>query len=221
MSDFNPAEQYPIIGIYGGTFDPIHNAHIYPVQQAAKQVGINSITLMPCHIPAHKSTPHTKPSDRLAMAKLVSEHEPIFQADDRELRRHKATYTIDTMEELRAEHSNNPICFFIGMDSLTSFHKWHRWQEILDYCHLVVCCRPGYHPAQQQELANYLQERLVEEPAVLHQTQNGHVFYAQTDELPISSTQIREYLQSGKSVDELLPPYILSYIHQHHLYLAN
>ncbi|UAA39941.1 nicotinate-nucleotide adenylyltransferase [Paraneptunicella aestuarii] len=214
------ATMQPVIGIYGGTFDPIHYAHIFPVQQAAQQVGIEQVKLMPCHIPPHKNQPNTKPSDRLAMVKLVSEHVTIFSADDRELRRHKASYTIDTLEEMRSENPNSPICFFIGMDSLTSFHQWHRWQDILDYCHLVVCCRPGYHQEQQTDIADFLQQRETAKPQDLHDKLNGHVFYAQTDEIDISSTMIRENLRVGLPVDELLPPYILSYIRQHHLYLA-
>ena len=174
-----------VIGIYGGTFDPVHNAHIVPVRQAALEVDINSITLLPCHIPPHKDSPHTKASDRLAMASLVCEHDAMFKVDDRELRRHKASYTIDTVEELRNENPENPICFFIGMDSMVNFHKWYRWQDILDNCHIVVSARPGYLIQPEHNLDDYLQQRITADKSELHQQLNGKIYFAQTDKLSL------------------------------------
>lgn len=113
-STTNTTKNTSVLGVYGGTFDPIHNAHIIPVQQAAKELGINNITLIPCHIPPHKESPITKPSHRLAMAKLVSHHIPLFNIDDRELKRHKASYTIDTVQELRKAHPQQSICFLLA-----------------------------------------------------------------------------------------------------------
>lgn len=209
-----------VIGIYGGTFDPVHHAHITPVRQAALEVGVSNVVLLPCHIPPHKDSPHTKASDRLAMASLVCEHDAMFSVDDRELRRHKASYTIDTLEELRKEYPNHPICFFIGMDSMISFHKWHRWQDILDYCHIVVSARPGYHIQSEKTLHEFLRQRITDKKDDLHHLLNGKIYFAQTDKLPISSTMVREKLMGGENVDEYLPDYVLSYIRQHHLYLS-
>ncbi|MCY7297120.1 nicotinate-nucleotide adenylyltransferase [Alteromonas sp. a30] len=213
----------PLLGLYGGTFDPVHHAHIIPVQQAAQQVGIEKIRLLPCHVPPHKNTPKTAPHHRLEMVKLVANAHPIFEVDDRELRRHKASYTVDTLEEINQEfdEASTPqtLAFFVGSDSIASFDKWHRWRDIFEYCHLVVCSRPGYQD-KIKTLHPEISARVTAKVSDLYQQANGKVFFAETDEIPISSTLIREKLAQDAPVDAYLPDYILSYIRQHHLYLT-
>ena len=209
----------PLLGIYGGTFDPIHNAHIHPVQEAANLLGIEQIRLLPCHIPPHKASPNVSGTHRLNMVQLVCDHEPRFVLDNRELQRDKPSYTFDTMQAFRAEFPMHSICFFIGMDSLLSLHKWHRWQELLTLCHLVVAARPGHPWHTPDALVSTFATAITRNATDLSTQLSGKIYLAPTQELNISSTMIREKLLKGQNVDTFLPEYILSYIHSHHLYL--
>ena len=211
--------QAPLLGIYGGTFDPIHNAHILPVQAAANLLGIDQIRLLPCHIPPHKSSPNVSNQHRLKMVQQVCDHEPRFCLDTRELQRDKPSYTFDTMRAFRAEFPHHSICFFIGMDSLLNFHKWHRWKELLTLCHLVVAARPGYSWQVPPALASTFATAQSTDITDFKRELYGRIYLAHTLELDISSTMIREKLRKGESVDGFLPQYTLSYIRSHHLYL--
>lgn len=209
----------PMIGIYGGTFDPIHNAHIQPVQTAADQLGIEHVHLLPCHIPPHKASPNVSSEHRRNMVQQVCDHEPRFILDQRELLRDKPSYTFDTLQAYRKTFPAHSICFFIGMDSLVNLHKWYRWQELLTLCHFVVMVRPGYELHLAPPMKTTFTHAHTSNSTDLTKELCGRIYLADTPPLPISSTKIREKLRTGQNVDSLLPEYILSYIRLHHLYL--
>lgn len=208
--------------IYGGTFDPIHLGHVVPVIEACEQLGVKQLHLLPCHIPPHKEAPGIDTQHRVEMIKLVCQHQPLFHLDSRELNRQSHSYSVETLREIRAQKPNVTILFFIGMDSLASLHKWYRWKEVLNYCHLVVCARPGYDLDSEKlnpELEHYLEERICDDKNQLFKSPSGQVFVAKTSQIPVSSTEIRTKLASGEDVTDLIPDYVLSYIKQHQLYL--
>ncbi|MFQ3197190.1 MAG: nicotinate-nucleotide adenylyltransferase [Paraglaciecola sp.] len=205
-------------GLFGGTFDPIHNGHLRPVLEAAKQTSIEHIALIPCHIPVHKKGPMSSSEHRLAMVQLAIAPYPELTADPREIRRNQPSYSIDTVKELRGEYPHAPLCFFIGMDSFISLTTWHKWQALFDYCHLVVCSRPGYAPQLVPDLLSTLHKRQITDPQVLHQQLAGCIYMAQTTMLNISSTDLRQRLVKGQSTQSMLPATVLAYIQQHKLY---
>ena len=136
------------IGLFGGTFDPIHMGHILPIKKAAEQLSLDNIHIIPANIPPHKSKTQSNSFHRSKMVKIVCQHEPLFSFDGRELQRKKASYTVDSLREIVKEFSdkkqNVNLYFFMGMDSLNTFTSWYQWQEILSLCSLVVMPRPGY-----------------------------------------------------------------------------
>ncbi|MEE3650871.1 MULTISPECIES: nicotinate-nucleotide adenylyltransferase [unclassified Brenneria] len=209
-----------LTAFFGGTFDPIHYGHLQPVSALAKIVGLNQIVLLPNNVPPHRPQPEASPQQRQRMVELAVEANPLFSVDDRELRRQQPSYTIDTLEALRAEQGNAALlAFIIGQDSLQTLHQWHRWQDILNVCHLLVCARPGYRselatPALQQ----WLEAHLTQDTRALHQRPHGLIFLADTPLVAISATEIRQRRQQGLDCGDLLPPAVLRYINEHGLY---
>jgi nicotinate-nucleotide adenylyltransferase len=208
------------IGILGGTFDPIHHGHLHYGQQIAEQLELEQVSLLPAHIPPHKSGTHANAEQRLEMVKLACQQNPLFCVDDRELHRDEHSYTINTLKQIKAEQPDTILYFFIGMDSLANLSSWYQWQELLTLCHLIVTDRPGYQvPEPGSALGDYIENHLTSDLGRLRQDACGYIYLAHTDNLEISSSAIRERLASRQNCQYLLPESILGYIFKHKLYV--
>jgi len=216
----NPPRAAALHALFGGTFDPIHYGHLRPVEALAAEVGLNQVTLLPNHVPPHRPQPEASAQQRLTMVELAIADNPLFAVDDRELQRSSPSYTVETLETLRKERgSTQPLAFIIGQDSLLSLHKWHLWQDLLSYCHLLVLARPGY--GEQMEtpaLQRWLERHRVRDAAALSEQPQGYLYLAQTPLLEISATEIRERRHHGISCDDLLPRSVQRYIELQGLY---
>ncbi|GKX53259.1 nicotinate-nucleotide adenylyltransferase [Budvicia aquatica] len=210
-----------IHAFFGGTFDPIHYGHLRPVEALAQEVGLQRITLLPNHVPPHRPQPEANAQQRLHMVELAIENNPLLSVDERELHRTTPSYTIDTLEELRTERgAERPMAFIIGQDSLLTLHYWHRWQSLLDYCHLLVCGRSGYADRlDTPELERWLEQHRTTDVNALKQQPNGLIYLAHTPLLDISATDIRQRKRNGINCDDLLPENVQRYIEQQGLYL--
>ncbi|MDC9819122.1 nicotinate-nucleotide adenylyltransferase [Pectobacterium polonicum] len=215
-----PSTSPSLTAFFGGTFDPIHYGHLQPVTALAKLVGLTQVVLMPNNVPPHRQQPEASSQQRFHMAELAVEDNPLFTVDDRELQRQTPSYTIDTLEALRVEKGfNAPLGFIIGQDSLLTLHRWHRWQDLLSVCHLLVCARPGYRSTMETPaLQQWLDDHLTHTPDDLHQHSHGRIFLADTPLVTISATDIRQRRQHGLNCHDLLPPIVLNYIDEHGLY---
>jgi len=207
------------IGILGGTFDPIHNGHLRPCLDLLQQLELAEIKLLPNHIPPHKAVPGSSSAHRLAMVELAVQDCPEITIDERELRRDKASYTIDTLIELAQDYPDTPICFLIGMDSLNSLHTWYRWQELLDYCHLVVSYRPGYQFELATEVQAIFERVKTTDHNTIHSQRHGHILLWPSTQLDISATRIRFLIKNQQNPMFLLPEKVLTYIKHHNLYI--
>lgn len=216
----NPAAPPTLHAFFGGTFDPIHYGHLRPVEALAKEVGLNQVTLLPNHVPPHRPQPEANAQQRLKMVELAIAGNPLFAVDDRELHRTSPSYTIDTLETIRKERGAAlPLAFIIGQDSLLTLHKWHRWQALLEVCHLLVLARPGYNQQMDTpELQQWLEQHRVTDATQLSLRPQGAIYLADTPLLEISATEIRQRRHQGISCDDLLPRAVQRYIELQGLY---
>jgi nicotinate-nucleotide adenylyltransferase len=128
--------------IFGGTFDPVHNGHIAMLNHAIECIKPDTVSVLPCFQPVHKSASQTSSEDRLAMLALAFEDNPLIQLELSEINSGKARYTVETLAELKK--SDETLFFLIGADSLINFTTWNNWQTVLTLCSLVVVTRPNY-----------------------------------------------------------------------------
>jgi nicotinate-nucleotide adenylyltransferase len=211
------------VGVFGGTFDPIHLGHTKSALKTLQELNLSKILFIPAHIPPHKncfnSAPTASPEQRSLMVELITEEHPLFECDKRELKRKKHSYTVDTLIELKQEFSDKSLCFIIGMDSLLSFTRWHRYQDILKLCNLVVNTRPNYDLSQVNDetkllLANHQVHNIDE----LDRTCNGAIYFTKPLSLNVSSTQIRHNLQNDISCHSQLSTSVIDFINKNQLY---
>jgi nicotinate-nucleotide adenylyltransferase len=206
------------IGILGGTFDPIHIGHLRMALESYEVLGLAKVHLVPCYEPVHRSLPAASPEDRLAMTVCAADNEPSLYADAREIQRKGPSYTIDTLEEIRQEMPNTPLCLLIGIDALIGFPTWHRFMEILDFAHLIVAYRPSFQMPTTGVLADIVKSRLQHEKAYIHANLAGGILTLPMTALEISASEIRKQIAMGRNPRYLLPDSVYEYIQQHGIY---
>jgi len=210
------------IGILGGTFDPIHYAHLRLGETLADRLGLAQVRFIPAAVPPHRASPRVTAQDRLAMVRLATAGNPRFVADDRECRRSGQSYTVDTLQELRTEMGGQaPLVLLMGVDAFNLLTTWSRWARLFDLAHIAVAHRPGHSFDQEAlppELAAQVKDRLSEDPVRIGERPAGTVVPVDVPALDISATAIRGLLADGHSARYLLPDEVLDYIGSNHLY---
>ncbi|MEH6565038.1 MAG: nicotinate-nucleotide adenylyltransferase [Halopseudomonas sp.] len=207
------------IGLLGGTFDPVHFGHLRSAVEVLERLQLDELRLVPSARPPHREVPGASADQRLAMVELAVTPGCGLQVDDRELRRDRLSYTVDTLESLRAELGVEAALFMVlGWDAFCGLPSWHRWQELLQLAHIVVLQRPDYNPDMPEVLKDLLAARSVDSPERLAQSSNGHIICLSQTPLAISATHIRGLVASGASPRFLLPDAVLDYIETQGLY---
>lgn len=204
-----------MIGIYGGTFDPIHYGHLRTAVEIKHLFALQEVRFIPSAHPPHREAPMTTAEQRLAMLSLAIQDQPGFVADDCEIRRMGPSYMVHTLEGLRERFDNQPLLLFMGADAFAGLQSWYQWQRLFSYAHIVVMTRPGYVLAPMQD---FLKERLVAEREQLQRTLAGKLFFQAVTLLEISASAIRTQLAENQDPRFLLPDSVLAYIYQQNLY---
>ncbi len=207
-----------MLGIFGGTFDPIHYGHLRTALELQQLFGLQELRLIPCAQPPHRDTPQVDSAQRLAMLELALSNCPGLVADGLELQRSGPSYTVDTLAELREIYSESPLVVLMGMDAFEGIARWYQWQRLFEFAHVVVITRPGFSlPPLLPELAF----RLTDDRLTLRRHKAGALYFQPVTQLEISATAIRAQLANGQNPRFLLPDQVLDYIYQHGLYAAH
>jgi nicotinate-nucleotide adenylyltransferase len=210
-----------VLGILGGTFDPVHYGHLRPAREAQQALALDEVRFIPAYHPPHRHSPQATAAQRLAMVRLAIADYPGFLVDEREIRRGGLSYTVPTIESLRAELGARPLALLMGADAFLELETWHRWQRLPELAHLVVMNRPGSPlPGAGPELPGWARPRLCRDPQELAGAAAGRVFFQAVTPVDISATRIRAAIARGESVEGLVPPAVWEYIHEQGLYGA-
>jgi nicotinate-nucleotide adenylyltransferase len=220
-------------GLLGGTFDPPHNAHLRLAIEARESLGLATVRFIPAGAPPLRAAPCAASVHRLEMVRRAIVDEAGFSVDTRELDTDAPSYTIDTLERLRAESGlAQPLVLLVGADAFARFEAWHRWREIFDLAHVAVATRPRHTlkvdtprvlpsgRAQHTALGQEVRARLGD-PAALASTPAGRIVHFAITPLEISATAIRDRLARGLNVRHLVPDAVLDYIHAQQIYQAS
>lgn len=208
------------LGLLGGTFDPVHKAHLALAHAALQELGLASIRWIPSGRPGHRAAPGASTEHRLAMLRLALAGEPRFELDTVDAVSTEATYTINTLARLRQELGPRlPLVFIIGADQLVALDSWRDWRHLFDAANFAVAERPGY-PVERSRMS----EELAAELAAREATEAGlrpagSVLRFKLTPHPISSSGIRAALATGHPPVDALPAAVLEYIRSHHLYM--
>jgi nicotinate-nucleotide adenylyltransferase len=210
------------LGLFGGTFDPVHFGHLRLAEEAISHLGLSAVRWIPAGRPPHRGTPQVTPQQRLEMVLRSTAKNPRFFVDPAEVEAARASYTVETLERLRGEFGHQqPLVLLVGADAFAGLSTWHRWRELFSLAHIAVSHRPGF-PVERaslpDELASEFAERRAADPQVLAATGAGQIVTFAMTQLAISATQIRHLLSNGKSARYLLPDAVLDYIQLHQLY---
>lgn len=213
-----------MIGVFGGTFNPIHFGHLRPALEITEALQLRELLFIPSAVPPHREEPEVDAPLRLQMVSAAVASESRFRVDDRELRRQGPSYTVDTLESLRDEVGAEPMALLIGMDAFLGLHTWHQWQRLIDLAHLIVMQRPGVYSREQYrekmhpEVKALVDQRAVTDVHQLQETENGKLWFQAVTQLDISATKVRTVINSGASARYLSPDPVLAIIDRHSLY---
>ena len=216
------------IALLGGTFDPVHRGHLQSAKEIVERLALDELRFLPCHIPAHKETVGADSKHRLAMVQAAVEQlsvlnpELLISVDDREIKRNTVSYSVETLQQLRAELGNDvSLIWIMGTDAFASFDQWYDWQRFLSLAHIVVVTRPNTSLPQAGPVAELMSEATAIEMAQLKRQPAGCLWFESLQPYPVSSTQLRQALATDKAsalMKENIPPCVLEYIEQHQLY---
>jgi nicotinate-nucleotide adenylyltransferase len=200
------------IGVFGGSFDPPHNAHVALASAAIGQLALDALHIVPTGSAWHKSRPLSDAKHRLEMARLAFSGMPKVLVDERELLREGPSFTIDTLNALQAENPGAALHLIIGADQFASFRQWHRWEDVLACAIICIADRGGSTP--DRGLIDGLMEG--------YEGTGGRFIRLQLPLMPVSATRIRQLMASGASgtgeIARLVPEAVARYISLHKLY---
>jgi nicotinate-nucleotide adenylyltransferase len=212
------------LGILGGTFDPVHTAHLRLAEEAMAQLRLGSVLWVPAGQPRHRAPPVASAEHRLAMVRLATAGHAEYPVDATEACSSEPSYTVPTLERLRRVHGERrPLVLLMGADAFLGLATWHRWRELFGLAHVAVVSRPTFTltaEAMDDALAGEFRARCTTRIEVLASNPAGAIVTFTMEAGTVSSTEVRARLKETGPVEELLPATVLDYIRRHRLYLS-
>ena len=208
------------IGLFGGTFDPIHCGHLRTAFELWQELRLAEVRFLPTGSPPHRDHLYATPELRLQMVEAAIADQPGFVIDDREVRRSGVSYSVDTLAELRREYPQRSLCLLLGMDAFLGLPSWHRWRELLDLAHIVVAHRPGWKAPIKGPLGELMVDRGTGSIRELHERPAGCLHVRAVTQLEISSTELRAALVAGRDPRFLVPDAVRQIILETRCYAA-
>lgn len=193
------------MGVFGGTFDPVHYGHLRTAFELLQTLGLGEVRFLPCGTPPHREQPVADGPTRLEMVQIATRAQEGFVVDDRELHRDGPSYSVDTLAALREEYPARSLCLIIGMDAFLGLPRWHHWREILDLAHIVVAHRPGWRAPAAGPLGELVAQRGSRRSDDFRNSKSGRIFVQAVTQLEISSTEIRVLIKAGRDPRFLMP----------------
>ena len=202
------------IGVFGGTFDPIHYGHLRTAHELMVAGELSEVRFVPCGDPPHRVSPQAGAALRAAMVRAAIAGRSGFVMDDRELGRQGPCYSVDTLESMSANFPRRPLCLLLGMDAFLGLPSWHRWHDILKLSHLLVAHRPGWLPPTDGAIHDLLEVRSTAQPQDLANTPSGKIFVQEVTQLEIASTNLRNLIKNGGDPAYLMPDRVIAIIEE-------
>ncbi len=204
------------IGVFGGTFDPVHYGHILPTVNVCDRIGIDEVRYIPNFLPPHRGRPQARAKDRWNMLVLALAQYPQFVADDREIRRSERSYTVPTLRSLRSQFPFRPLCLILGMDAFLQIQSWHSWASVLQLANIVVMQRPGF--CLPHRLPDWWERAFEPEFQNLYRRIRGCIVHVEVEQFDISASNLRSQLARGLDTSQHMPKCVVNYIKNQHLY---
>lgn len=211
-----PRERMERIGIYGGTFDPIHIGHLTSAETAYQKCKLDRVLFIPAYNPPHKENKGKTAAERLKMLEIAVEDNPHFEIDRREIDSHVTQYTLDTIIGIQKDYPNAELYYILGEDSILQIDSWYRWEDLLSMVHLAAVTRPDSRRiAEKKQQAPV---RSLEDQVDFLRDKGFKVTIIDEFQMDVSSTQLRQFIEEGKSVRYVIPDKVVEYIRRENLY---
>jgi nicotinate-nucleotide adenylyltransferase len=214
-----PAARGRSVGVFGGTFDPVHVAHLRMALEMREQLQLDEVRLVPSHRPPHRGAPLASAQHRLAMLQLAVADCEGLVVDDRELRRDAPSYMVDTLQSLRDEIGrDSALVLGMGADAFAGLASWHRWQHLFDLASIAVFGRPGAEAVTDAGLQQQIDQRRTDVVSALTAIPCGRIAFLEANALDVSATSLRAIIAAGRSPRFLISDRVAEYIRLHGLY---